>query len=426
MFLFSIFNSNYIYLRKAKKRKLNKKNRKAKINYILITFVIIIIICILHHYGKNIFNLKKSLKTDTWFPGNITEILNIYLNLIPNSNENAKKSFVEKFQNLTSLKVYSDEDENSKKLLKDKFSEKFKKNISLVQNIFITKGGCFGNQICCLNNIIFYSEILGIKNLYLNSNIDYLYIKDKVTTDKINVELKQSDQINCQSENTICGHIYFDFFYPLVFKPTARAIILKNEIKRNLPKVNIDENDLYIHIRSGNVFEKNGNSYSPPPYCFYQKVLNNFKFRKIYLMSMDDKSPIIGKLMSDYPNIIHEFHSTGEDIATLMNAYNLVNSISSFSQEAIFFNDNINNLWEYDFYKITEKIFHFHHDFEKLNREFNIYKMKPSENYVKEMFNWRNEEYQKKLMLDEVCKYDFIKTKSTETLFSGNLGIMPF
>jgi hypothetical protein len=243
-----------------------------------------------------------------------------------------------------------------------------------------------------------------------------LYIKNKVATDKINIELKQSNQINCQSENTICGHIFFDFFLPLVFKPTARVIILKDEIKRNLPKVNIDENDLYIHIRTGDVFEKNGNLYSPPPYCFYQKILNNFKFRKIYLMSMDDKSPIIGKLKSDYPNIIHEFHSVEEDIATLMNAYNLVNSISSFSQVSIYFNDNINNLWEYDFYKIDQKIFHFHHDFEKLNREFNIYKMKPSENYVKEMFNWRNEDYQKKLMLNETCKYDFIKTNSIETL----------
>ena len=351
------------------------------------------------HFKTEItFNSTKKNKANIWFPGNITEILDNYFNLTPNYNKGAKKYFFEVFHNIASLKVYSKEDEDSKKLLKEKFSEKFKKNISLVQNIFITRGGYFGNQICCLNNIIFYSEILGIKNIYLNSNINYLYIKNKVATDKINIELKQSNQINCQSENTICGHIFFD-------------------LKRNLPKVNIDENDLYIHIRTGDVFEKNGNLYSPPPYCFYQKILNNFKFRKIYLMSMDDKSPIIGKLMSDYPNIIHEFHSVEEDIATLMNAYNIVNSVSSFSQVSIYFNDNINNLWEYDFYKIDQKIFHFHHDYEKLNRVFNIYKMKPSENYVKEMFNWRNEDYQKKLMLNETCKYDFIKTNSIETLF---------
>ena len=43
--------------------------------------------------------------------------------------------------------------------------------------------------------------------------------------------------------------------------------------------------------------------------------------------------------------------------------------------------------------------------------------MKPSENYSIEMFNWRNEEYQKHLMLEENCKYDFVETKSTDTLF---------
>ena len=43
--------------------------------------------------------------------------------------------------------------------------------------------------------------------------------------------------------------------------------------------------------------------------------------------------------------------------------------------------------------------------------------MKPSENYTKIMFNWRNEEYQRKVLFEEKCKYDFIKTISTQTVF---------
>ena len=42
-----------------------------------------------------------------------------------------------------------------------------------------------------------------------------------------------------------------------------------------------------------------------------------------------------------------------------MNAYNLVNSISSFSLAAINFNDNLINLFEYEFYQIRMKIFFF-------------------------------------------------------------------
>ena len=89
------------------------------------------------------------------------------------------------------------------------------------------------------------------------------------------------NQINRNSEDIFCGHIYFDFFFPVVFKPTARSIILKDEIKRNIPKINTNKHDLYIYIRTGDVFEKTGNSYSPSPYCFYQKILKQFSFENI-------------------------------------------------------------------------------------------------------------------------------------------------
>ena len=84
-----------------------------------------------------------------------------------------------------------------------------------------------------------------------------------------------------------------------------------------------------------------------------------------------------------------------------MNAHNLVNCYSSFVQMGIYFNDIIDNLWEYDFYKLADGVFYFHHDYEKLNRMFNIYRMKPSENYTNIMFNWRNEDYQKKILFEE-------------------------
>ena len=420
-------NMKFLKLR-GKMRKKQKHNKK-KLNYILIFFCLIILLIAIFFLRKIILrHVKTSTKPiikipirdnndSTWFLWNVTEIIDTYMRRIPNQYSKIRDNFIQSIQNIASLKVYSEDDEKNIKLFKDKLSQKFKKNSSLVKNIFITKTGGFGNQICALNNIIFYSEILGIKNIYLNAQYNNWYIKDKVVTDKISISLANKTQINCFSEDTFCGHIFFDFFFPVVFKPTARAIILKDEIKRNMPQITTDKDDLYIYIRTGDVFERTGNSYSPSPYCFYQKILNQFKFKNIYLVSMDDKSPIIGKLLSDYPKIIHKFHGVEYDFSTIMNAHNLVNCISSFAQVGIFFNDFIDNLWEYDFYKIGDRIFHFHHDFSKLNREFNIYKMKPSENYTDIMFNWRNEDYQKKVLFEENCKYDFVKTKSTEIVF---------
>ena len=132
---------------------------------------------------------------------------------------------------------------------------------------------------------------------------------------------------------------------------------------------------------------------------------------------MDDKSPVIKRLLTEYPQIIHQIHSVDYDFSTIMNAHNLVNCYSSFAQTGIFFNDVIDNLWEFDFYKMGDRVHHFHHDFDKLNHEFNIYMMKPSENYTDIMFYWRNEDYQRQVLFEENCKYDFVKKKSTETVF---------
>ena len=191
-----------------------------------------------------------------------------------------------------------------------------------------------------------------------------------------------------------------------------RSLILKNEIKRNLPKINVKKNDLYIYIRSGDNFNKNGNLYSPAPYCFYQKILSRFKFEYIYILSIDDKSPIIKKLLLDYPKIKHKLNPVKLDIALLISAYNIVNSVSSFSQAAISLNDNLINLFDYQIYKIFSSIVHFHYILDKLNRKFNLWLMKPSEIYFDKFYlHWRNNEEQNKLLFAEDCKYNLKRYK---------------
>ena len=129
------------------------------------------------------------------------------------------------------------------------------------------------------------------------------------------------------------------------------------------------------------------------------------------------KIPIIEKLLTDYPKIKHKFNPRDLDLAALMNAYNLLNSVSSFSLAAINFNDNLINLFEYEFYLLREKINHFHYDIDLLDRRFNIYRMKPSEEYFRKMYAFENTDEQRKLLFEENCKYDIIKTKYTKTMF---------
>ena len=225
---------------------LRKRKTRRKMKYTLI--ICFIIALNFDFFYKNILFIynKTSISTNqkynpptikiknndsTWLLFNSSQIIDNFMNLIPSQYGSIRQFFSESIKSISSLKVYSENDETNIKLLRDKLSEKFKKNSSLVKNIFITKTGGLGNQLCALNNIIFYSEILGIKNIYLNDAFNNWYIKNKIITNKLNISLANKNQINCNSEATFCGHIYFDFFFSVVFKPTARPIILKDEIK---------------------------------------------------------------------------------------------------------------------------------------------------------------------------------------------------
>ena len=297
-----------------------------------------------------------------------------------------------------------------KEQLIQKFSNRYEKDFRYVKNIAINKPFSFGNQISAINNIIYYCEILGIKNIYFNSKEDF-YLKNDTVTDKIHIWIIPEDKYDCSSRETYCGELFVNFFFPVEFKPKRRSLILKDEIKRNLPQVKINKDDLYIYIRAGDSFYSNvRNGYIPSPYCFYERVITKFKFNDIYIISIDDKHPAIGKLISNFPKIKHQKNSVKTDIAILMNAYNLANSMSSFTQAAISFNDNLENLFDYEAYKASEALLHFHYDIDKLNRKFNIYRMKPSENYFRKMYRWKNSKEQRKLILEENCINDFVKT----------------
>ena len=149
----------------------------------------------------------------------------------------------------------------------------YKKNIKKINKLFITKPIALGNTLICLNNIIYYCEVLGCKNIFLNSEFNW-YIKDKIISNKTSISLLPTSKINCNGSKTLCisfvGGLCLN---SLIVKQKIRINILKDEIKRNLPKVNIHPNDLYIHIRCGNIFIDDFNpSYSQPPLCFYQKI----------------------------------------------------------------------------------------------------------------------------------------------------------
>ena len=194
--------------------------------------------------------------------------------------------------------------------MKKKILKLNKKNDTEIKDIFFTSSLRFGNRLVILNNLIDYCELLGIKNIYLNES---------------NVCFKAGKSAS------------FFFLFQEYIKPQIKLNLISNEIKKNLPEIKINKNELFIHI-----FEPGyESSYPQPPLCFYQKVINKFKFTKIYIIAENKNNPVISKLLEEFPNIIYQENNISLDISYLINAYNLVASVSTFLSTIIILNDNI-------------------------------------------------------------------------------------
>jgi hypothetical protein len=285
------------------------------------------------------------------------------------------------------------------------FSKDIGKNITFVDNLFFSPDCKFGNCLVILNKLLFYCEIIPCRTIILDKDI-FWFIKNPIKIEKYNFSIKVGAKIDYQNSSSLYNNynnLAF-FYYILNIKPEIKINLIRNEIIRNLNKINVGKNDLYIHIRSGDIFIIPHPPYAQPPLCFYRTILNNNKFNKVYLIAENKNNPIIEKILEEYSNIIYMKNSIKEDISYLINGYNIVSSISTFLNSIIQLNYNLKILFDYNIYKISEKILSYHFDLYQFpHTNFINYRMEPSSKYNQTMYIWKNSKKQRKLMLKEKC-----------------------
>ena len=195
------------------------------------------------------------------------------------------------------------------------------------------------------------------------------------------------------------------------------CFIIKPRINRFKPSDNIllNENDVLIHIRSGDIFINNPHTeYIMPPLSYYEKIINDQKFNKqskgsfgipegnanhsFYLISEDRKNPCINELLKKYPEIIYLKQSLDDDIKLILSAHNIITSFGTFVHALLSISKNIKNL-----YKVS-------YDYNNtLLKDINIYKADLTE-YHQLMRPWKNTAEQRKLMLNYQSVNNFVKT----------------
>ena len=279
------------------------------------------------------------------------------------------------------------------------------KNLSKINEIFLFSHCRFGNCIIYLNNYICLCEILRCKFILLDKKV-FWFIRNNITLEN-NITIKVGNKREFTEFTK--GKIFFDNIFNI--KLELKILLLKEEIMKNIPKIKISKKNLYIHIRSDDIFKlkkKINKEYIQPPLCFYLNILKSFKFQNIYIISSDKGNPNINKLINYYPKILFKINNIKKDISILLNAYNLVGSVSSFFITILQLNYNINFLWDYNIYSLRFKNIAYHYDIYKYpNRRFIIYRMEPSSIYKNGMQTLKNNKRQIKLMIKDKCINNF-------------------
>ena len=113
-----------------------------------------------------------------------------------------------------------------------------------------------------------------------------------------------------------------------------------------LPKVDIPNNSLVIHIRSGDVFNISHSSYSQPPCKFYIEAIKMKNWSNVYLIAENDYNPCVN-IVKPYTTS-YKKQSWEIDLAHLLYAENLVVSHGTIWIAVSFLSKNLKTLYMCD------------------------------------------------------------------------------
>ena len=127
-------------------------------------------------------------------------------------------------------------------------------------------------------------------------------------------------------------------------------ILQKAFLINNINK--LPENDLVIHIRSGDIFNSKPHpNYVPPPLSYYTKEIDKYKYEKIHIICEDTINPVTNELRKLYKNAVYEKNTLEKDIRIILGATNIIYSVGTFIPSLMLLSNNNKYLYG----KVCEK-----------------------------------------------------------------------
>ena len=198
--------------------------------------------------------------------------------------------------------------------------------------------GRLGNNIAQLVNIIDIA-------LYFNHNVSF-----KTVHYFFNVSLIQNYFSKNNNKEIFTGDYFWDIHAQIPKKILDENTEKRNKILQDAFLINninkLSENDLVIHIRSGDLFSQSPHwAYVPPPLAYYIKQINKHKYDKIYIVCEDNINPVVNKLLQLYKNSIYKKNNLVEDVKLLLGATNIIYSVGTLVPNLMLLSNNIKYIY---------------------------------------------------------------------------------
>jgi hypothetical protein len=212
--------------------------------------------------------------------------------------------------------------------------------------------GRLGNNLLQLRNAIIYGlenkcNIIFPKHKYFNTTLINLFESNCNKIIINSIFFTENDINTCipnMYKDNLCKKYYNRFT-----KELRNIFILKCTDLQPL-----GDNDVVIHIRSGDTITDVSCQYVLPPQSYFLNILNNNNFDNIYIVSEDTKNPCIKKILESYPNSKFKIQSLEEDIKLILRAKNIIVSFGTFITSLLLLTDYTKQLYISSFSTVVD------------------------------------------------------------------------
>lgn len=222
--------------------------------------------------------------------------------------------------------------------------------------INIKRLGQFSNFLIQITNAIHIASEIGIRDIYLPEcqrvrDVFPSLSQVALNTHPVTIHIGKIPGGICLE-----GNFFYDHEFIIGTKPPLRSIVdlFKEHCDFSFAQNQERENSLTIHLRSGDIFEKDIHSgYGQPPLAFYLQSIRHFKPDFVVLVYENESNPVIPALIKYLKEKPLSFRVQSskilrDDISVLINATSLVIGNGTFANGVIAFSENLRRVYTFN------------------------------------------------------------------------------